>query len=98
MVRTSDDARWPIADQKNDEHLREKSTLDLSSKRASLLRTTLKTRPCATPESPRSALGEQPASAGLGRHQGPYPDPACPRRDDRPPRFGRPRVSAAPQP
>jgi hypothetical protein len=44
---------------KMDEHLREKSTLDPGSKRASLLRTTLQATLCATPiEGPTSALGE----------------------------------------
>src|SRR5438876_3587232 len=44
---------------KMDEHLREKSTLDPGSKRASLLRTTLQATLCATPvEDPTSALGE----------------------------------------
>ncbi len=44
---------------KMDEHLREKSTLDSSSKRASPLKTTPKTTPGATPvDGPRSALRE----------------------------------------
>ena|SRR3989442_7934158 len=43
---------------KMDEHLREKSTLDPGSKRASLLRTTPQTTLCATPvEGPTSAPG-----------------------------------------
>jgi hypothetical protein len=41
------------------EHLRDDSTLDPPFNRASLLRTTLGTTPCATPvEGSRSALGE----------------------------------------
>ena len=44
---------------KMQEHLREKSTLGSGSKRASLLRTTLKTTLWATPvEGPTSALGD----------------------------------------
>src|SRR5713226_1821065 len=43
----SPDGRLPI--RKMDEHLRGKSTLDPGSKRALLLRTTLRTTLCATP-------------------------------------------------
>src|SRR5260370_26596847 len=49
LVRTSDDARWPIADQRNGSALARKLHVEPPLKTPSLLRPTLHTPPCPTP-------------------------------------------------